>query len=98
MEKASSAEDLLQMCLRALEGNGGEADVRERLGLPAQDDGNNGKKKDAGAVQKALLQVAILPAWPVVACLARAVACQHVPLLLASSRTAWVALLWPTRC
>ena len=58
MEKASSAEDLLQMCLKALEGRGGEADVRERLGLPAQEDGNNGKKKDAGAVQKALLQVA----------------------------------------
>ncbi|CAK0780401.1 hypothetical protein CVIRNUC_005040 [Coccomyxa viridis] len=56
MEKASSAEDLLQMCLKALEGRGGEANVRERLGLPAQEDGNNGKKKDAGAVQKALLQ------------------------------------------
>ena len=68
MEKASSAEDLLQMCLKALEGKGGEADVRERLGLPAQDDGNNGKKKDAGAVQKALLQVATLPVYPIVAC------------------------------
>ena len=75
MEKASSAEDLLQMCLKALEGKGGEADVRERLGLPAQDDGNNGKKKAAGAVQKALLQVAILPVQRMVACLASAHAC-----------------------
>ena len=57
MEKASSAEDLLQMCLAALESETGEAGVRERLGLPAQDGGNNGKKKDVGAVQKALLQV-----------------------------------------
>ena len=58
MEKASSAEDLLQMCLAALESEGGEAGVRERLGLPPQDDKDgNGKKKDAGAVQKALLQV-----------------------------------------
>ena len=57
MEKASSAEDLLQMCLAALESENGEARVRERLGLPAQDDNNNGKKKDVGAVQKALLQV-----------------------------------------
>ena len=79
MEKASSAEDLLQMCLKALEGKGGEADVRERLGLPAQDDGNNGKKKDAGAVQKALLQVTITPVQLMLACLARAAACWHVP-------------------
>ena len=57
MEKASSAEDLLQMCLAALESENGEAGVRERLGLPPQDDSNNGKKKDVGAVQKALLQV-----------------------------------------
>ena len=75
MEKASSAEDLLQMCLRALEGKGGEADVRERLGLPAQDDGNNGKKKDAGAVQKALLQVPIFPVQLMLAFVARAIAC-----------------------
>ena len=67
MEKASSAEDLLQMCLKALEGRGGEADVRERLGLLAQDDGSNGKKKDAGAVQRALLQVAIIPLYPTAA-------------------------------
>ena len=57
MEKASSAEDLLQMCLAALENEGGEADVRERLGLPKQNGGPNGKKRDASTVQKALLQV-----------------------------------------
>lgn len=57
MEKASSAEDLLQMCLAALESESGGAGVRERLGLPPQDDDSNGKKKDVGAVQKALLQV-----------------------------------------
>ena len=57
MEKASSAEDLLQMCLAALESESGEAGVRERLGLPPQDGSSNGKQKDVGAVQKALLQV-----------------------------------------
>ena len=57
MEKACSAEDLLQMCLAALESEGEEAGVRERLGLPKQDGGPNGKKKDASTVQKALLQV-----------------------------------------
>lgn len=70
MEKASSAEDLLQMCLAALESESGEAGVRERLGLPAQDDGNTGKKKDVGAVQKALLQVG---------CCAAAVAAEGMP-------------------
>ncbi len=57
IDKASSAEDLLQLCLQALESENGEAGVRERLGLPPQDDSNNGKKRDGGAVQKALLQV-----------------------------------------
>lgn len=57
MEKACSAEDLLQMCLAALESEGKEAGVRERLGLPKQDGGPNGKKKDVSTVQKALLQV-----------------------------------------
>jgi len=57
IDKASSAEDLLQLCLQALESENGEAGVRERLGLPLQDDSNNGKKRDGGAVQKALLQV-----------------------------------------
>lgn len=96
MEKASSAEDLLQMCLKALEGRGGEADVRERLGLPAQEDGNNGKKKDAGAVQKALLQVAIISAQLALACSSRAVACWHGP--FAVSILHCLGLLQPIPC
>ncbi len=56
IEKARGAESLLQACLSALSNEADAADVRERLGLlPVEEE--DGKKKDANAVHKALLQV-----------------------------------------
>ncbi|CAL8468910.1 g8451 [Coccomyxa elongata] len=55
IEKARGAESLLQACLSALSNEADAADVRERLGLlPVEEE--DGKKKDANAVHKALLQ------------------------------------------
>lgn len=55
IEKARGAESLLQACLSALSDDANSAEVRERLGLlPVQEE--DGKKKDAHAVHKALLQ------------------------------------------
>ena len=56
LEKARGAESLLQACLAALNNDADSAEMRERLGL-LPDEGGDGKKKDAAAVHRALLQV-----------------------------------------